>query len=192
MFLYVSFVYVVDVFCIFFFSSRRRHTRCALVTGVQTCALPICRTRMSPVTFEHLASSWEQFGFWANSLIFLFAAMLIPKLMAAADPEDLLLVAVVFVVTLAARAIVVFGLLPLLGLTPLGTKVSTPYKTVMLWGGLRGAVSLALALAVTEQDAVPEEARQFIAVVTTGYVLATLFINGITMRPLKRMLGRSE
>src|SRR3546814_2273640 len=28
---------------IFFFSSRRRHTRCALVTGVQTCALPICR-----------------------------------------------------------------------------------------------------------------------------------------------------
>src|SRR3546814_13480696 len=28
----------------FFFSSRRRHTRCALVTGVQTCALPICDT----------------------------------------------------------------------------------------------------------------------------------------------------
>src|SRR3546814_8305337 len=28
---------------IFFFSSRRRHTRCALVTGVQMCALPICR-----------------------------------------------------------------------------------------------------------------------------------------------------
>src|SRR3546814_4405808 len=27
----------------FFFSSRRRHTRCALVTGVQTCALPIYR-----------------------------------------------------------------------------------------------------------------------------------------------------
>src|SRR3546814_6689927 len=29
---------------LFFFSSRRRHTRCALVTGVQTCALPICAT----------------------------------------------------------------------------------------------------------------------------------------------------
>src|SRR3546814_5539897 len=28
-------------YCFFFFSSRRRHTRCALVTGVQTCALPI-------------------------------------------------------------------------------------------------------------------------------------------------------
>src|SRR3546814_3203442 len=38
---------VIDVICVFFclvvffFSSRRRHTRCALVTGVQTCALPI-------------------------------------------------------------------------------------------------------------------------------------------------------
>lgn len=150
------------------------------------------RTRMSPITFEHLASSWGQFGFWANSLIFLFAAMLVPKLMAAAEPEELLMVAVVFVVTLAARAIVVFGLLPLLGLTPLGTKVSTPYKTVMLWGGLRGAVSLALALAVTEQDAVPEAARQFIAVVTTGYVLSTLFINGMTLRPLIRVLGLNQ
>src|SRR3546814_2242190 len=30
----------------FFFSSRRRHTRCALVTGVQTCALPICELRV--------------------------------------------------------------------------------------------------------------------------------------------------
>src|SRR3546814_2950682 len=31
--------------CVFFFSSRRRHTRCALVTGVQTCALPISSDR---------------------------------------------------------------------------------------------------------------------------------------------------
>src|SRR3546814_4811673 len=31
------------MYCLFFFSSRRRHTRCALVTGVQTCALPISR-----------------------------------------------------------------------------------------------------------------------------------------------------
>src|SRR3546814_9688659 len=37
--------------CIFFFSSRRRHTRCALVTGVQTCALPIfTRNRLSCIT----------------------------------------------------------------------------------------------------------------------------------------------
>src|SRR3546814_2288478 len=41
----VVYVLVVDLRRLivdFFFSSRRRHTRCALVTGVQTCALPIC------------------------------------------------------------------------------------------------------------------------------------------------------
>src|SRR3546814_8347130 len=36
-----SWCFLLFVFIIFFFSSRRRHTRCALVTGVQTCALPI-------------------------------------------------------------------------------------------------------------------------------------------------------
>src|SRR3546814_7816264 len=53
----------VDFFFIFFFSSRRRHTRCALVTGVQTCALPIAfRARENrkeagfPVSLE---SGWE-------------------------------------------------------------------------------------------------------------------------------------
>src|SRR3546814_17886216 len=40
-------VFCVVVFVFFFFASRRRHTRCALVTGVQTCALPICETSRS-------------------------------------------------------------------------------------------------------------------------------------------------
>src|SRR3546814_12709674 len=41
----------------FFFSSRRRHTRCALVTGVQTCALPICVIRYAPPELELKAES---------------------------------------------------------------------------------------------------------------------------------------
>src|SRR3546814_8885880 len=39
---------LINLFSLFFFSSRRRHTRCALVTGVQTCALPIC----APITLR--------------------------------------------------------------------------------------------------------------------------------------------
>src|SRR3546814_1078258 len=39
-------VCIVILECIFFFSSRRRHTRCALVTGVQTGALPISEGRL--------------------------------------------------------------------------------------------------------------------------------------------------
>src|SRR3546814_2050926 len=42
----------------FFFSSRRRHTRCALVTGVQTCALPIFQTKDA----KYIASSDRQFS----------------------------------------------------------------------------------------------------------------------------------
>src|SRR3546814_8901444 len=41
----IYYYFVLFCFCFFFFSSRRRHTRCALVTGVQTCALPIFLTR---------------------------------------------------------------------------------------------------------------------------------------------------
>src|SRR3546814_1247910 len=37
----------------FFFSSRRRHTRCALVTGVQTCALPISPIRPAALELLH-------------------------------------------------------------------------------------------------------------------------------------------
>ncbi|OZI21281.1 sodium:proton exchanger [Bordetella genomosp. 9] len=150
------------------------------------------RTRMAPTTFEHLTSAWEQFGFWANSLIFLFAAMLIPRLMADATLGDVALILVLFVTALGARAVAVFGLLPLLRLTRFGTRVNRAYKTVMLWGGLRGAVSLALALAVTERSDVPYDARQFVAVATTGFVLMTLFINGISLRPLIRMLRLNE
>src|SRR3546814_10195681 len=46
---------VCECLC-FLFSSRRRHTRCALVTGVQTCALPICTQNvvrvLLPVRYE--------------------------------------------------------------------------------------------------------------------------------------------
>ncbi|NYT62931.1 cation:proton antiporter [Alcaligenaceae bacterium] len=150
------------------------------------------RTRMSPTTFEQLSASWSQFGFWANSLIFVFAAMLIPRMMIDITWVQVLLILLLFVVTLLARGLMVFGVLPLLGLTRFGTKVSRSYRIVMWWGGLRGAVSLALALAVTEQHNVPYEARQFIAVATTGFVLMTLFVNGISLRPLIHRLRLNE
>ncbi|MDN5863488.1 MAG: sodium:proton antiporter, partial [Salinisphaera sp.] len=147
------------------------------------------RTRMSPTTFEQLEGSWAQFGFWANSLIFVFAAMLIPRMMAEITWMQVLLILVVFVVTLLARALIVYGVLPMMGWMRLSTRISGSYRAVMLLGGLRGAVSLALALAVTEQSAIPHESRQFIAVAATGFVLMTLFVNGLSLRPLIERLG---
>src|SRR3546814_8533911 len=74
---YVVYCYIVFcdlylVFMSFFFSSRRWHTRCALVTGVQTCALPICclqaRAGQSFRRHDRCCESnanlrWEQVGF---------------------------------------------------------------------------------------------------------------------------------
>src|SRR3546814_1404012 len=52
------------VFVLFFFSSRRRHTRCALVTGVQTCALPIYPAPLDPAFFDNaLANRDSHSGF---------------------------------------------------------------------------------------------------------------------------------
>src|SRR3546814_986561 len=49
------------VYVVFFFSSRRRHTRCALVTGVQTCALPISEVRRLMETTEGYDTAvWSQ------------------------------------------------------------------------------------------------------------------------------------
>src|SRR3546814_8647692 len=53
---------VVSLYCVymfFFFSSRRRHTRCALVTGVQTCALPIFPTVDASEKFAPMALGGE-------------------------------------------------------------------------------------------------------------------------------------
>src|SRR3546814_13705935 len=71
--LFCAYLFLIFVFVFFFFfSSRRRHTRCALVTGVQTCALPISITTdangnttytiNTPAGTRSLAGSGRLFG----------------------------------------------------------------------------------------------------------------------------------
>ncbi|MGH6932977.1 MAG: cation:proton antiporter [Dongiaceae bacterium] len=161
------------------------------VVAVVTAGLTIGshgRVRITPSTWDTLVETWEQLGFWASSLIFLLAAMLVPRLLLDVGWQDAYLLAVLVVATLIARAIVLYGMLPLLSAVGVANRVSNPYKMVILWGGLRGAVSLALALAVTENMAVSAEIRHFIAVLTTGFVLFTLFVNGTSLRALIRLL----
>src|SRR3546814_14633936 len=56
------------VFCVFFFfSSRRRHTRCALVTGVQTCALPIFELPANPAWFRADTKNTTGLSSWCGS-----------------------------------------------------------------------------------------------------------------------------
>lgn len=165
------------------------------VVAVVTAALVIGsvgKTRISPATWGAMEHVWQQLGFWANSMIFLLTAILVPRLMADAGWAEVGLVLVVVAAAFAARAVVLFGLLPVLSWAGLSQKVSNSYKTVMLWGGLRGAVSLTLALAVTENFRVPDRVQSFVAVMVTGFVFVTLFVNGTTLRWLIRVLRLDE
>ena len=139
------------------------------------------RTRISPESWTHLQVIWEQLGFWANSLIFFLVGLLVPHLLFNVTGREFGWLCVLIVTAFGARAVILYGLLPLLGRFRLAEKVSTEFELVMLWGRLRGAVSLALALVVLEHPQLSEEIKSFVVVLVTGFVLFTLFVNAPTM-----------
>jgi CPA1 family monovalent cation:H+ antiporter len=145
-------------------------------------------SRLPPANWTYLRDTWELLAHWAGSLIFILAALLVPRLLVDVTLLDLGLVAVVVVAAFAARAVTLFGVLPLLRVLRLSPQISPAYKFVMLWGGLRGAVTLALALAVTENAAIPDDAQRFVAVLATGFTMFTLLVQGTTLRLVIRWL----
>lgn len=142
-----------------------------------------------PQSWRFLQDVWTQLAFWASSLVFILASILVPKLLLGMRLFDFVLLVVVVLAALAARAAVLFGMLPVLNAAKLSQKVPTPFKLTMLWGGLRGAITLALALAVTENRHIPAEVQHFVAVLATGFVLFTLLVAGTTLPALVRRLG---
>jgi Na+:H+ antiporter len=145
------------------------------------------RRRMAPANFENLVEIWEQLAFWASSLIFLLAAMQAPEQLHHIGDNwllDLGLLAVLIVAAMAARGVTLYALMPALSATGIAEPIGSKYKLVMLWGGLRGAVSLALAAAAAENHALPPE----VGLLAIGFVLFTLLINAPTLRPLMRLI----
>ncbi len=145
--------------------------------------------RLSPLAWTNLREVWDLLAHWAGAFIFLLAALLIPRLLGGARPFDFALVAVVTLAAFAARVAILWGLMPLLTRIRLSPPVEGPYRAAILWGGLRGAITLALALAVTESLRVPEEVRRLTGILATGFTLFTLIVQGTTLRPLVKKLG---
>ncbi len=148
--------------------------------------------RLSPIAWTNLQEVWDLLAHWAGALIFILAALLIPRLLEGVQPSDFGLLAVVVLAATLARAAVLFGLLPLLTTIGLSPVVERPYRTAMLWGGLRGAVTLALALAVTESTQVPLETKRLVGILATGFTLFTLIVQGTTLRTVITKLGLDE
>ncbi len=141
--------------------------------------------RMSPTTQIALFGFWEYLAFIANSLLFLLIGqdVNIPQLLANSGP-----IAIAIVAVLASRALAVYGLTWLTNLWKRkGAKdaLSRPYQHVLFWGGLRGAISLALALSLPVAFA----DREILRVMTFGVVLFTLLVQGTTMSGLLGRLG---
>jgi CPA1 family monovalent cation:H+ antiporter len=139
----------------------------------------------SPTTKITLASFWEFVAFVVNSLVFLLIGL-------QADwgqfQPNLALVVVAVLAVLFSRIIVVYGLTWLHGLFDRPSRIPRAYRHVMYWGGLRGAISLALALSLAGsllEDAVVTQ----IQMMTFGVVLFTLLVQGPTIAPLLKRLG---
>lgn len=145
--------------------------------------------RLAPSTWAYLREVWDLLAHWAGSLIFVLAALLIPRLLGDMALWDVFLVLVVIVAAIAARAVMLWGMLPLLTLMKLSPRVENPYRIAILWGGLRGAVTLALALAITENPLVPAHVKREIGILATGFVMFTLLAQGTTLRWIIRRLG---
>ncbi len=139
---------------------------------------------LRPQTWRFLEELWEQLVFWAGSLVFVLASMLIPRLLVGLTRWDCVLIAIAVAAGTVARAAVVFGMLPALALARVSPPIPFPFKVTMVWGGLRGAITLALALAVTEDPRVEVPVAHFIGILATGFVLFTLLVNGTTLRSL--------
>ncbi len=145
--------------------------------------------RLPPQAWVNLREVWDLLAHWAGALIFILAALLIPRLLEEVRLGDVLLIGVVILAAIAARLVILFGLLPLLTLLRISPAVERPYRVAILWGGLRGAVTLALALAVTESFRVPVEVKRVVGILATGFTLFTLIVQGTTLRWVIRKLG---
>lgn len=150
------------------------------------------RTRMTPGNWAHMQMIWEQVARIVGAVAILLAAIRVPDLLHGATLRDGLLLIVVIVGATVARLLVLFGLLPVLSLLRLSEPVSAAYKLAITWGGLRGAVTLVLALGIAQNQQLPLQLRHTVAILATGFVLYSLLINGTTLRKVIHRLGLDQ
>jgi CPA1 family monovalent cation:H+ antiporter len=122
---------------------------------------------------ERVHYAWDYFAFLANSFVFILIGM-----NAASQPLSGLgsrAAAVAVVLVLAGRGLSVYPIAALFGRSR--WRLPAPYQHVLFWGGLRGALALALALAV------PATVAERDAIIVTAFVVVafSILVQGLTM-----------
>lgn len=136
------------------------------------------------LTLEHF---WELLTFLVNSMVFLVIGLTISP---SDLTEELGAVVIALVGVLVVRIALVYGLAEVTERLVPSRRIPMAFRHVMTWGGLRGAISLALVLTLTA-EVVGEETERTIRVMSFGVVLFTLIIQGTTMTALIQRLGLS-
>ncbi len=131
---------------------------------------------MSPTTRIVVNNFWEYGAFLANSLIFLIIG-LTTDLQVLLDNWQAIGVAILAI--LGVRAISIYGF------SLFGKDIPMKWKHVLYWGGLRGAIVLALALSIP--TSFPE--RERLLAMAFGVVLFTLLVQGFSMDALVKKLS---
>jgi Na+:H+ antiporter len=152
----------------------------ATVTAGLTIGNLGAKVGMSARTRLALWSFWEYFSFVINSLVFLLIGLQVRiGTLLHAWQATLLAIGTV----LLGRIVSVYGLIPISNL--FGAKVPSRWQHVLVAGGIRGALSLALALSLA--GTFPD--REQILAMTFGIVAFTIVVQGLTIKPLLRVLG---
>jgi CPA1 family monovalent cation:H+ antiporter len=152
----------------------------ATVTAGMICGSYIAKVAMSERTRASMASFWEWVAFALNSIIFLLIgfAVDIHTLLDAWMP-----ICIAYVVSIVVRVVVV-GVMTIV-LRRTRERITWSWSIVLAWGGLRGALSMVLALALP--DTIPHRDR--IVAMTFGVVLLSLVVQGLTMGSALRWFG---
>ncbi|MDF5733438.1 MAG: cation:proton antiporter [Rhizonema sp. PD38] len=136
---------------------------------------------MSPRTRVIVTDFWEFLAFFVNSIVFLLIG---DQLRFNILRENLTIIAVTVGAMILMRAVAILSLSKLSHLLK-ASKIPLPEQTILWWGGLRGSVSIALALSI---PAILPEGEKIIAVVF-GAVLFTLLFQGLTIKPILQKLN---
>jgi len=150
-------------------------------------------SRYSAAGRQYMKMFWSFASFVTNSFIFLMLGISEFHLIQDSGRhwQSLVNILTAIVAVLIARAITVYGLVPLLNRLPRMHKIDVANQTVIFWGGLRGALPVGLAISLTPDLFGPgsEAVRRTIIEMTFGVVIFTLLVQGTTIKKLISMLG---
>ncbi|XP_022089278.1 sodium/hydrogen exchanger 10-like [Acanthaster planci] len=150
------------------------------------------RTAISPEVEVFLHRFWEMLAYLANTLIFMLVGLVIIKhALANVEPIDWFYVFALYVGVNIIRGFVIAVFSPIL--SRVGYGLSWRNGVIMTWGGLRGAVGLAMALLVTQSEELDSQViGSKVLFHTSGIVVLTLVINATTIQFLLKLLGMSD